>query len=73
MAKRIFTTNQKKWLARYMNETGFEPMHMDDFKSKEMSWDDLVRNNINWLELHYQERFEAASAHLYSKGIKYGY
>ncbi len=41
---------QRKWLKQLEDHSGFEPMKQDDFDAGLISFDDLWRYNIEWLE-----------------------
>lgn len=59
---RRFNKKQKAWLAQYEKATGFEPMYLEDFRSGTTTWGELMKENLCWLELHYQECYEGADS-----------
>jgi hypothetical protein len=50
-AKKI-NAAQRKWLQRYEEMTGFEPMHQDELDSGAMMFREVARRNVDWYEDH---------------------
>ena len=55
---------QNEWLKSYQGTTGFEPMHLDELESGEMSFNECAKNNINWYEDHMHDAYNAISTHV---------
>lgn len=53
---------RRDWLKRYEEETGFEPMSLEDFKAGNTTWADLVRENLRWYELHTKDVYRRISS-----------
>ena len=41
---------QRAWLKQYEDQTGFEPLHQEEFDSGEMTFAAVARANIDWFE-----------------------
>lgn len=57
------TTAQNDWLNLYEGSTGFEPLHLEDLESGEMTFDEAAKSNINWYENHSSDAFAQITDH----------
>ena len=48
----LLSTEELDWLKNYEAETGFEPLHLEDFIEGEITFRELARRNITWWEDH---------------------
>jgi len=53
---------QKAWLKKYEDETTFEPLHQEELDSSVMTFDEVVRANLDWFEDWAREAFSRASS-----------
>lgn len=58
------STAQNEWLKSYQSTTGFEPMHLDEIESGEMSFNEAANSNIDWYEAHMHDAFNSISTHV---------
>lgn len=47
---KTITPEQMQWLQLYQDQTGFEPMHLDELASGVMTFNDAARSNLDWFE-----------------------
>ena len=57
-----FNKKQKDWLIQYQRSSNYEPMYLDEFRNGALTWDDLMRENLVWLELHFQDMYAGADS-----------
>lgn len=63
-AKNI-TPEQRAWLQKYMNATGFEPMFQDELDSGEKTFSEVARWNLGWFENWMHDAFHQAEKGVY--------
>lgn len=44
------TPEQMAWLQGYQDDTGFEPMHLDEIADGRMTFNQAAKSNIDWFE-----------------------
>lgn len=45
-----FSKKQKALLQRYENHCGFEPLYQEDFDRKEITFEDLWKRNVDFIQ-----------------------
>ena len=51
MVRRRLTKHQKTWLKEYENRfLGMDAMYVDDYRSGEITWEEMCQRNYDWLE-----------------------
>lgn len=57
--KRPFTESQKRWLAQFEIDTGFEPYLLDSYEAGEIeTFEELATKELQWFRDHVQETTE---------------
>ncbi len=62
-AKKI-NGKQRAWLKMYEDETTFEPLYQEKIDSGEMTFDEVVKENLNWFEDWSSEAFSRVSSNV---------
>ncbi len=53
---------QRAWLKRYEDETTFEPLYQEEIDAGTMTFDEVVRANLDWFEDWSREAFSRVSS-----------
>lgn len=59
------TPEQRAWLQKYMNSTGFEPMLQEDLDSGKKTFSEVARWNLDWFENWMHDAFHEAEKGVY--------
>ena len=59
------TKEQRAWLQKYMDSTGFEPMFQEDLDSGEKTFGEVARENLEWFETWMRDAYHQAEQGVY--------